>query len=91
MIALVEYFSNREQEYEDWCKEHVDGYIFNHAGGKTGNVLHKVGCWHLKVPARIGTYTTRYPKYCSDDLTAISDKADVISKPYDWRRCKACP
>lgn len=50
---------------------------------KTGNVLHKVGCWHLNVPSRKGTYTIRYDKYCSDDVTAISAKADEKSRPYD--------
>lgn len=88
---MYEYFSNREKDYEKWCKENVEGYVFNHAGGSTGNVLHKVGCQHLTVPSRIGTYTTRYSKYCSDDITTLSEKADEISKPYSWRRCKDCP
>jgi hypothetical protein len=68
---MVEYYPNREKEYEDWCTEHVGGYVFNHAGGSTGNVLHKVGCQHLTVPSRIGTYTTRYPKYCAGDITVL--------------------
>lgn len=91
MINLVQYFFNQENEYENWCSEHVGGYVFNHAGGNTGNVLHKVGCRHLTVPSRIGTYTTRYPKYCSDDLNELIAKADVVSNPYNWRRCKDCP
>jgi hypothetical protein len=87
---LVSLFYNQEKDYEDWCQENIDGYIFNNAGGKTGNVLHKVGCSHLTVTLRIGTYTTRYPKYCSTDITVLSMEADKVSKPYRWRRCKGC-
>jgi hypothetical protein len=90
VIIMVEYYFNREKDYEDWCSEHIEGYVFNHAGGSTGNVLHKVGCQHLTIPSRIGTYTTLYPKYCSDDVMVLSSKADEISKPYYWRRCKDC-
>lgn len=95
MIDMVkvefEYYSNREKEYEVWCSEHANGFVFNHAGGSTGNVLHRVGCKHLTVSSRTGTYTTRYPKYCSDEIKFLSSKADEISKPYSWRRCKDCP
>jgi hypothetical protein len=87
----VEYFFNREEEYEDWCKRHPNGYIFNHAGGSTGNVFHVVGgCRHLNNPSKVGTYTTRYPKYCFEDLKELSETADQVSKPYEWRKCTDC-
>ncbi|MFP3391800.1 hypothetical protein [Brevibacillus sp. SIMBA_040] len=87
---MVIFFHHREQDYEDWCNEHKEGYVFNHAGGMTGNVLHVVGCKHLTASRYIGTYTTRYPKYCSDNIKELSDKADEVSKPYGWRQCKDC-
>ncbi|PFO05797.1 hypothetical protein COJ85_08945 [Bacillus sp. AFS076308] len=87
---MITRFYDLEKFYENWCKENVNGYVFNYAGGKTGNVLHIVGCRHLTVPSRIGTYTTRYPKFCSTDIKLLSDKADEVSNPYGWRRCKAC-
>lgn len=87
---MVFYFFNQEIAYEDWCSENRNGFVFNRAGGKTGNVLHKVGCRHLTVPSRIGTYTTRYPKYCSNEISELTIKADEISQPNNWRRCKAC-
>lgn len=53
-------FSHEEKKYREWCKENEKGYVFNRAGGKTGNVLHIVGgCHHLIAPRYIGTYTTR--------------------------------
>ncbi|MFF3024468.1 hypothetical protein ACFVRR_17735 [Gottfriedia sp. NPDC057948] len=87
---MVISFKNQEKAYENWCEQNIKGFVFNNAGGKTGNVLHLVGCRHLTVPTRKGTYTTRYIKYCSDNLEAITFNADEISKPYSWRHCKAC-
>lgn len=88
---MAEYFYDREKEYEVWCEKNVKGYVFNRAGGKTGNVLHIVGgCHHLASPRYIGTYTTRYPKYCSVDLTDITNTSTTESKPNGWRHCKKC-
>ncbi len=87
---MITLFHDKEKAYEDWCKKNLNGYVFNNAGGRTGNVLHSVGCRHLTVPSRIGTYTTRYPKFCSSDQDLLSEKADEISQPYGWRRCKDC-
>jgi hypothetical protein len=87
---MILFFKDREKDYEAWCKGHEEGLVFNLAGGKTGNVLHYVGCRHLTAPRYIGTYTTRYPKYCSVNIKDLSDKADEVSKPYDWRRCRDC-
>ncbi len=64
--------------------------MFNRAGGPTGNVLHKVGCRHLNVPSRKGTYTTRYPKYCSENINDLKAKVDGLSKPDSWRECSVC-
>ena len=89
MISVISYFHNQEKAYEEWCKENKDGFVFNRAGGKTGNVLHHVGCWHLTVPSRLGTYT-RYPKYCSTDLIELRQKADEVSLPNSWRKCSVC-
>jgi hypothetical protein len=49
-----------------------------------------VGCRHLTAPRYTGTYTTCYPEYCSENIKDLSDKADEVSKAYDWRRCKDC-
>lgn len=87
---MIYTFSNQEKEYEEWCNQNKHGYVFNNAGGKTGNVLHNVSCTHLSVPSRNGTYTTRYKKYCSTDINEISETGDRVSLPYGWRRCKAC-
>ncbi|MBY0144325.1 hypothetical protein [Neobacillus niacini] len=87
---MVVKFENKEREYEEWCSNYKNGYVFNRAGGKTGNVLHTVDCWHLNVPTRKGTYTTRYPKYCSENLTDLLAVADELSKPNSWRECTAC-
>jgi hypothetical protein len=88
---MAEYFYHREKDYEDWCKKNDNGYVFNRAGGKTGNVLHIVGgCRHLASPRYIGTYTTRYPKYCSENLTDIMNTVDVESEPHGWRYCSNC-
>ena len=87
---MVIYFSNKEEDYLEWCKTNLNGYVFNHAGGATGNVVHRVDCRHLNVPSRAGSYTTRYPKYCSTDKMMIIEKADILSKPYGWRECKDC-
>lgn len=86
----ISYFFDREKEYEEWCRENKNGYVFNIAGGKTGNVIHRVQCRHLNVSSRIGTYTTRYPKYCSNNISNLYVKAEEISKPYSWRKCKDC-
>ncbi len=75
---MVSAFFEQENAYEDWCKENINGYVFNNAGGRTGNVLHYVGCRHLTVPSRIGSYTTRYPKYCSNDITELFEIADKV-------------
>jgi hypothetical protein len=83
-------FKHKECEYEEWCNTHNNGYVFNKAGGKTGNVLHTVECWHLNVPSRKGTYTTRYPKYCSENLNDLLAVVDELSKPNSWRECTAC-
>jgi hypothetical protein len=87
---MVLKFSNKEIEYEEWCKVNRKGFVFNRAGGKTGNVLHMVECWHLNVPSRKGTYTTRYPKYCSDNLSDLLEVVDSLSEPNSWRECSAC-
>lgn len=87
---MVLRFHNQENDYEKWCQENQYGYVFNNAGGRTGNVLHLVSCRHLNTPSRIGTYTTRYPKYCSTEITLLSSIADDNSKPFGWRRCKDC-
>ncbi|WP_223592378.1 hypothetical protein [Neobacillus bataviensis] len=87
---MVRRFKNEEEAYEKWCKEHENGYIFNNAGGKTGNVLHLVGCRHLTSARFIGKYTKCYPKYCSDNLNELIEKADKVSQQYGWRQCKAC-
>jgi hypothetical protein len=79
--GMVIEFSNKEIEYEEWCKNNKKGYVFNKAGGKTGNVLHTVDCWHLNVLSRKGTYTTRYPKYCSENLSDLLEVVDRISEP----------
>lgn len=83
-------FKDKERKYEEWCSNNKNGYVFNKAGGKTGNVLHAVGCWHLNVPSRIGTYTTRYPKYCSDNINDLLAVVDELSKPNGWRECSVC-
>lgn len=83
-------FKGKEREYEEWCDKNKNRYVFNRAGGKTGNVLHTVGCWHLNVPSRKGTYTTRYPKYCSDNINDLLAVIDELSKPNSWRECSAC-
>lgn len=83
-------FKDNERGYEEWCSINKNGYVFNRAGGPTGNVLHTVGCWHLNVPSRKGTYTTRYPKFCSDDLSDLLPKLDKLSEPNGWRECSAC-
>ncbi|WP_066255597.1 hypothetical protein [Neobacillus drentensis] len=90
MISRVKEFKDKELEYEEWCEKHQNGYVFNRAGGKTGNVLHTVGCWHLNVPSRKGTYTTRYPKYCSENLADLLSVVDGLSKPNSWRECSIC-
>jgi hypothetical protein len=90
VISKVKEFKDKELEYEEWCKKHKNGYVFNRAGGKTGNVLHTVGCWHLNVPSRKGTYTTRYPKYSSDNLNDLLSVVDGLSKPNNWRECSIC-
>jgi hypothetical protein len=87
---MVIQFKDKEVEYKEWCDTHKDGYVFNMAGGPTGNVLHVVSCWHLKVPSRKGTYTTRYPKYCSNNLNDLMEVVEEISKPNSWRECTAC-
>jgi hypothetical protein len=87
---MVIKFENKERDYEEWCSNNKKGYVFNKAGGKTGNVLHTVDCWHLNVPSRKGTYTTRYPKYCSENLNDLLAVVDELSKPNSWRECSAC-
>jgi hypothetical protein len=83
-------FKNQEREYEEWCNNNKNGYVFNKAGGKTGNVLHTVDCRYLNVPSLKGTYTTRYPKYCSENLNDLLTVLDELSKPNSWRECTAC-
>lgn len=46
---------------------------------KQVNILHKVEGWHLNVPSRKGTYTTRYPKYCSDNYNDLLSELDKLS------------
>lgn len=87
---MVVKFENREREYEEWCSNNKNGYVFNRAGGTTGNVLHTVECWHLNVPTRKGTYTTRYPKYCSENLNDLLAVVDKLSEPNSWRQCTTC-
>lgn len=87
---MVIEFSNNEVEFEEWCSNNKYGYVFNRAGGKTGNLLHTVGCWHLNVASRKGTYTTRYPKYCSENISDLLMVVDRLSKPNSWRECSAC-
>lgn len=50
------------------CISNRNGYVFSKAGGRTGDVLHKVDCRHLNIPFRRGIYTTCYHKYCSGSL-----------------------
>jgi hypothetical protein len=90
VIELVLEFKDKEHEYEEWCNTYKQGYVFNRAGGTTGNVLHMVGCWHLNVPSRKGTYTTRYPKYCSENIIDILAEIDKLSEPNSWRECSVC-
>lgn len=88
---MIEYFSNRETEYEEWCVQHPHGFIFNHAGGQTGNVMHRVrGCYFISADRFKGIWTTRYPKYCSEYKTILALEADRVSKPFPWRECKYC-
>ncbi|MBT2663608.1 hypothetical protein [Bacillus sp. ISL-45] len=86
---MIDEFKHKEREYEEWCNNNKKGYVFNRAGGPTGNVLHTVGCRHLNVPSRKGTYTN-YPKYCSINLNDLLAEVDEISKPNGWRKCTAC-
>lgn len=87
---MVISFLQQEEDYEKWCTENKDSYVFNHAGGATGNVLHRVSCWHLNVSSRKGTYTKTYRKYCSNDLEVLIEKAEQVSSSFPWRKCKSC-
>ncbi|PEJ52379.1 hypothetical protein CN692_21960 [Bacillus sp. AFS002410] len=80
---------HQDNEFENWCKVNTNGFVFNYAKGTTGNVLHRVGCYHLNVQARKGRYTF-HPKYCSNDLIKLSERADELSKTDGWRACKNC-
>lgn len=86
---MIESFKDQEKEYEDWCNANIDGFVFNYAKGKTGNVLHNVGCYYLNTPSRKGRYTF-HKKICSNDLKRLTEIAYEVSESDGWRSCRSC-
>lgn len=74
---MIIHFANNDIEYEDWCKNNRNGYVFNCFGGAENrsdmNIVHKADCSYLWRKADEGKRTTRYDKYCSTDIVTLTN------------------
>ncbi|MEQ2529567.1 hypothetical protein WMO40_23115 [Bacillaceae bacterium CLA-AA-H227] len=68
-------FANNDIDYEKWCKENRNGFVFNYFGGTDNradmNKVHKVDCPYLWRNADEGKRTTKYEKVCSSNFDQL--------------------
>jgi len=89
---MVLHFVENDIEYENWCKENTNGYVFNCFGGKENksdmNIIHKADCPYLWRKKDEGKRTTRYSKYCSRDLDTLINFVQK-ERGSSWKYCKS--
>lgn len=89
---MVIHFSNNDKDYTDWCKKHSDGFVFNCFGGKENrsdmNIVHRANCHFLWRKSDEGKRTTRYDKYCSENLDELIGFVEK-ERGASWKYCKA--
>jgi hypothetical protein len=81
-------FHRKEDEYEQWLKENLNGFVFNYFGTAEMNKLHHAGCFQLHMLRDLGS-RTNYEKICSTNYFELENEANRITKN-EWSKCKSC-
>lgn len=88
---MVLRFVNNDIDYENWCKENKDGYVFNYFGGNENradmNKIHKVDCSYLWRKVDEGKRTMKYEKVCSSNIDQLIAFVNA-ERDTSWTYCK---
>lgn len=77
-----------DRNFEDWQREHPDGYVINAAETTDGEMMwHQSKCWHMYGDNGPFTYMNR-DKICATNPAALALWAKERSNPLTY--CQTC-
>jgi hypothetical protein len=81
---MVLHYIEKDAEYEQWRKDHPDGYVLNVFNSSNPIKIHRTNCPTLKMDKG---KRTSLKKYCSIHYADLEEIARTIR---EWARCKRC-
>jgi len=82
------YIPKTDADFEDWQREHPDGYVINAAETTDGEMMwHQSKCWHMYGANGLSTYMNR-DKICATNPASLALWAKERSNPLTY--CQTC-